>query len=582
MSMQRFELAPFIRLFRGHLKWMVPGTLCGLLAAASAVGLLALSGWFISAAAYAGLTAATAQMFNFFYPGIGVRFFAIGRTLARYAERIMCHDVTFRILQNLRSWFYCHLEPLAPSFLMRYRSGDILSRIVADIDALDNLYLRVISPSVIALIMSLSVVVFLWLFDPGISMVTSLFLLVAGVGVPLAALRFGRACGYELVQRNSDLRIRIVDGLQGLPELLVFGAHHRHLAAVKQSSRALLKSQLRMSQIRGMSLALMTLLSGLAVSTALYLAVIQVNRGGLDGAGMALVTLTVLASFDSVLSLPAAFQYLGHTREAGRRLLEIAHAKPPVIFQDRPVTHLRYSAVKFENVSFRYNQTAGWVLRDIDFQIHPGRRVALIGETGSGKSTLIHLMVRFSDPDAGCIRLGGKDVRDLAESDLRRSISVVTQQPHLFNATLRENLLIARPGAGDDELLEALDAVQLSSFVAALPDGLNTWIGEAGKLLSGGQARRVAVARAILHNAPLWVLDEPTEGLDPVSENKMMAAIKDQTADRTLLLITHRLGDLHWMDSIVMMNKGRVVDQGNHEELLKTNSQYSSLHMRIS
>ncbi len=493
----------------------------------------------------------------------------------------MSHDATFRILQSLRSWFYLHLEPLAPSLLMKFRSGDILNRIVADIDALDNLYLRVISPSVIALIMSLLVVAFLWLFDPVISMVTALFLLIAGFGVPLVTLRLGEACGHELAHRLSELRIRIIDGLQGMPELLVFGAHHRHLDAVKQSSRAFLKSQLRMSQIRGLSLALMTLLAGLAVLTALYLAITLLNRDALDGAGMALVALTVLASFEAVLPLPAAYQYLGHTREAGRRLLEIADSEPRVIFPIQPVSRLRQSGVKFENVSFRYNQKAGWAIRNVDFQIHPGRRVALIGETGSGKSTLIHLLVRFRDPAAGCIRLGGENIRNLGESDLRRNISVVTQQPHMFNATLRENLLMAHPAAGDDELRDALDAVQLLNFVSALPDGLDTWIGEAAKLLSGGQARRLAVARCILHNAPLWVLDEPTEGLDPITERKMMAAIKEQTADRTLLLITHRLVDLHWMDYIVMMDRGRVVARGTHEELLQINPQYSSLHMRI-
>ena len=233
------ELVPFIRLFRGHLKWMVLGTLSGLLAVASAVGLLALSGWFISAAAYAGLTAITAQLFNFFHPAIGVRVFAIGRTLARYVERIVSHDATFRILQSLRSWFYRHLEPLAPSRLMNFRSGDILNRIVADIDALDNLYLRVFSPSVIALTMSVLVVGFLWLFDPVISMVTALFLSMAGFWVPLMAMRLGEGCGHELAQHLSDLRIRIVEGLQGMPELLVFGAHHRHLDTVKQSSRSI-------------------------------------------------------------------------------------------------------------------------------------------------------------------------------------------------------------------------------------------------------------------------------------------------------------------------------------------------------
>jgi ATP-binding cassette subfamily C protein CydC len=576
------ELVPFIKQFRGHLKWMVLGTLSGLLAVASAVGLLALSGWFISAAAYAGLTAITAQLFNFFHPGIGVRIFAIGRTLARYVERIVSHDATFRILQSLRSWFYRHLEPLAPSRLMNFRSGDILNRIVADIDALDNLYLRVFSPSVIALTMSVMVVGFLWLFDPVISMVTALFLSMAGFWVPLMAMRLGEGCGHELAQHLSDLRIRVVEGLQGMPELLVFGAHNRHLDTVKQSSRALLKSQLRMSQILGLSQALMTLISGLAVLATLYLAVILVNRDVMDGPGMALVTLAVLASFEAVFPLPAAYQYLGRMREAGRRLLEIVDSKPEVIFPGRSVTRPRHFGLRFENVCFRYNQKAGWALRGVEFQVHPGRRVAVIGETGSGKSTLIHLLVRFRDPDAGCIQIGSVDVRNFGESDLRRHISVVTQQPHMFNATLRENLLMAQPGAGEDELLDALNFAQLLNFVSALPDGLDTWIGEAAKLLSGGQARRVAVARAMLHNGPLWVLDEPTEGLDPVTEERMMAAIKAQTAGRSLLLITHRLIDLHWMDYIVMLDKGRVVAQGTHEELLRGNTRYASMHRRIA
>ena len=337
-----------------------------------------------------------------------------------------------------------------------------------------------------------------------------------------------------------------------------------------------------MSQIRGLSLALITLFSGLAVLATLYLAVILVNRDALDGAGMALVTLAVLASFEAVLPLPAAYQYLGRTREAGRRLLEIVHSKPQVIFPDKSVTRPRHSGLRFENVCFQYNQKAGWTLRDIDFQIHSGRRVAVIGETGSGKSTLIHLLVRFRNPAAGCIRLGDVDIRDFSESDLRRHISVVAQQPHMFNATLRENLLMARPGAGDDELLDALNSAQLLNFVTALPDGLGTWIGESAKLLSGGQARRVAVARTILHNAPLWVLDEPTEGLDPVTEGRMMAAIKAQTADRSLLLMTHRLIDLHWMDYIVMLDKGRVVAQGTHADLLAGNKRYAALHQRIT
>ena len=576
------ELTFFVKLFRHQFKWMVLGTGFGLLATASAVGLLALAGWFISAAAYAGLTLATAQLFNFFYPGIGVRLFAISRTLARYTERIVSHDVTFRILQSLRSWFYLHLEPLAPARLMQFRSADILNRIVADIDALDNLYLRVLSPSLVALIMSFLVVVFLWLFDPIIALSTAIFLLIAGIGVPAVAGRLGGSIGQKLPHHLSNLRTRIVDTLQGLPELLVFGAAERHLESVKQSNQTLLKSQLHMSHIRGLSQAMITLVSGFAVLSALYLAINLVHRDSLGGANLALVTFAVLASFESILPLPPAYQYLGQTREAGRRLLEIVQTPPQVNFPDASIYLPRPISLTFEGVYFRYDEQAPWALNNVDIRISSSRRVAVIGETGSGKSTLIHLLVRFWNPAGGHIRLGNEDICNISEPDLRRHISVVSQQPHMFNATIKENLLIANPAAGDGELWAALEAAELLDFVKGLPDGLETWIGEAGQLVSGGQARRVAVARAMLHDAPLWVLDEPTEGLDTITAGKVMQAIKEQTTKRTLLLITHRLVDLNWMDHIVMLEQGRVTARGTHQELLANNGRYAQLHMRVT
>ena len=574
-------LALFIKLFGPHFKWMALGTGLSLLAMISVVGLLALSGWFISAAAYAGLTLATAQIFNFFHPSIGVRLFAIGRTLARYGERIVNHDATFRILQVLRSWFYIHLEPLAPSRLLMVRSGDILNRIVADIDALDNLYLRVLSPSVVAVVMSILVIIFLWLFDPHIALAVAIFLIIAGFGVPAVALYLGGSSGRKLTHHSADLRIRIVDALQGLPELLVFGAYRQQIDLVRQSSRALLKYQLRMNQIRGLSIALITVFSGLAVLWALYLAVNLLNRELLNGPALALVIFTVMASFEAILPLPLAYQYLGQTREAARRLLEIAESDPPVIFPEQSITQTRQFSITFEKVSFRYHEQGPWVLRDIDFHIPAGQRVAVIGETGSGKSTLIHLLARFWNPVSGCIRLGEDEIHKFSESDLRRLVSAVSQQPHMFNATIKENLLIANPVAGEDELWAALDAVELLNFVTDLPDGLETWIGEAGQLLSGGQARRIAVARAILHDAPLCVLDEPTEGLDTINASKIMHAIRSHTTKRTLLMITHRLVDLNWMDHIVMLEQGCVMARGTHQELLKNNERYAALHMKI-
>ena len=572
----------FIKLFGQHFKWMVLGTGLGLLALISVVGLLSLSGWFISAAAIAGLTTATAQLFNFFHPSIGVRFFAIGRTLARYAERIVTHDVTFRILQSLRSWFYIHLEPLAPARLMMLRSADVLNRIVADIDALDNLYLRIISPSVVAAIISILIVGFLGIFDPIIALTVAFFLVLAGLGVPALAWRLGRASGKDLTHHISDLRIHIVDTLQGMPELLVFGGHQRQMDSVGHSNQSLLKCQLRMSHIRGFSLALISLFTGLAVISTLCMVVNLVNREMLNGPTPALLLLAVMASFEAVLPLPLAYQYLGQTQEAGRRLLEIIDTEPEVVFTADPAPLHRQIKVTFENVCFRYNEQGPWVLQDVNFQLPAGRRLAVIGETGSGKSTLIHLLVRFWNAASGRIRLADDNIENFYEPDLRRLISTVSQQPHMFNATLKDNLLISSPDAGEDELWSALKAAQLHEFVNGLPDGLNTWIGEAGQLLSGGQAKRVAVARAVLHNGPLWVLDEPTEGLDPITATAMMQALKQHTLGKTLLLITHRLVDLHWMDHIVMLERGRIIGQGSHEELLGRNERYATLHRRIT
>jgi ATP-binding cassette subfamily C protein CydC len=465
---------------------------------------------------------------------------------------------------------------------MMFRSGDILNRIVADIDALDNLYLRVLSPSTVALITSLLVVAFLWIFDPFIALATGLYLAVAGLGVSAAALKLGESCGQQITHRTAELRVGIIDTLQGLAELLVFDDYHRHLESVANSSRALLKSQLRMSHIRGLSLALITLISGLAVLTALYLAVDLVMLDVLNGANLALITLAILASFEAVLPLPAAYQYLGRTREAGRRLLEIVDMEPPITYPDTAVTLCAQPGISLENISFRYSENAAWALKDVNLRISGGSRVAVIGETGSGKSTLVHLLVRFWNPVTGIIRLADEDIRNFSEAQLRRSISVVSQQPHMFNATLRDNLQIARKDAGDDALWAALESARLKGFVESLPRGLDTWVGEAGKLLSGGQARRVALARAMLHDAPLWVLDEPTEGLDTITEKKLMQTVERKTRDRTLLLITHRLVDLDWMDHIVMLEKGRIAAQGTHAELLEHNRQYAELHMRLT
>jgi len=573
-------LLPFVRMLFSHWRPVAAGTFMGLLTLVATVGLLALSGWFLSAAAHAGMVAATALSFNYFFPSIGVRIFAISRTLGRYADRILSHDATFRLLESLRVWFYRRLEPLAPARLMQYRSGDILSRIVSDIDALDNLYLRVLSPSVVAALMTLLVVAFLRRYDAVLAALALGGLLGAGLAGPVAAGLLGAATGRRLVRLNTALRTEIVEGIQGLAELLVFGRHEQWLAELESENRALLQAQRRMSHIAGISFAWITLIAGLTTTAALFRGAQLVNAGRLDGAALAMVALAVLASFDAVMALPAAYQYFGRTRAAARRLLEIVEAPSPVQFPDQSVARLRHYGVEFRDVYFQYRSEGPPALAEIRFAVESGQQVAVLGQTGCGKTTLAHLLVRFWNPLQGQILLGGADIRKLSESDLRRTVTLISQQAHLFNASIAENLRIARDGADEAALWDALAAVELADFVRALPHGLDTWIGEGGKMVSGGQARRLTVARALLRDAPVWILDEPTEGLDRGTERKMMATLRRLTAGRTVLLITHRLEDVERTDRILVLANGRLVEEGTPAALRQAGGHYAKMRAR--
>ena len=571
------NLIPFLLLFQPHYRRMGLGTFLGWLSVMASVGLLALSGWFISAAAFAGLSLGTAYLFNFFYPSIGVRLFAFTRTLSRYAERIVIHDATFRMLATLRLWFYRKIEPLAPARLMQYRSTDILNRIVTDIETLDNLYVRVLSPSITASLTTIAVVLFLSFFDVWIAGTTLLFLMISGIALPLATTRSGADMGRQLTLGTARIRMLAVEGIQGLSELMVFNAWNRQINALEKESEALIRIQGRMSHIQGLSMAATTLLTGLATLSCIYIGVHQVAHGLLDGANLALVGFAVLASFEALSPLPAAYQYLGQTKKAAERLLEIVHAPPFVIFPDISSAPMERFHIQFNSVDFHYGDSDPWVLEEFSLSIEQGRRVAIIGETGAGKSTLFHLLVRFWNPIKGRIQIGGHDLKTFSESDLRQTIGVVSQQTHLFQTTLRENLLMARPRADEVELNAALEKAQLLDWVKALPRGLDSWIGEAGSGLSGGQARRLCLARMFLQDAPIWVLDEPTEGLDKLTERKVMQALFQAARNHTLLVITHRTSDLEQFDDIILMEQGRIVDQGKHNALLRTSERYAAL-----
>jgi ATP-binding cassette subfamily C protein CydC len=575
------ELSPFLAVIPRHLARLALGTLAGLAAAAASVGLMSLSGWFISAAAAAGLAPATAYLFNFFMPSIGVRIFAILRTAARYAERIFAHDATFRILEGLRVWFYQRIEPLAPAGLWRFRSGDILNRIVADIEALDHLYLRALSPALVALLVSILVFFLLTAFDEWIAVTFWLLLVLAAAGVSAGTARAAEPSGRLIAARSAQLRSRAVVAVQGLAEIIVFGAAAQHLEGVRRSQSALIAGQRRMAHIRGLSAAAMHLLAGATVLAALYLGCGLVSAGRLAGPALALIALAVTAAFETAFALPAAYQFLGRTRAAGRRLLEVVETAPPVRFAESTPAAPALFDVAFDDVSFRYRPELPPALERVSLFIPQGRRIAVVGESGAGKSTLANLLMRFFDAQSGALRIGDADLRSLSEPDLRQTVVVLSQQSHLFSATVRENLLLAKPDADDAELRRALAAARLADFADRLPEGLETWVGEAGQLISAGQARRLTVARAILRDAPVWVLDEPTEGLDRITEAELVESLLEVTVGRTVLWITHRLVGMERLDAVVVMESGRVADQGTHAELLARNRRYAAWCARM-
>ncbi len=548
------DLHRLLALFAPYRGWMLAGIALALITLLANVGLLALSGWFIAAM---GLAGATGVSMNYFTPAAGIRGLAIARTGGRYLERLVTHEATFRLLAELRVWFYEHLEPLAPAALQAYRSGDLLSRIRGDIDTLDHFYLRILAPVVVALFGVLIFTGFLAWHSPRVALVTLILLLAAGVGLPLWVHRLAEPLGRRLVEQSAELRSSVIDGVQGLGELTVYGQNASQAQRIEVLSNGLIDAQLRLARLNGLSQAALGLGANLALWSALLLAIPLVTRGELPPPNLAMIALFTLASFEAVLPLPMAFQVLGETLAAARRLFAIVD-ETPTVHEPEGVSPIPQGFdLRFEQVHFGYRDEQP-VLSDLSLQIAAGERVAIVGESGAGKSTLLQLIVRFWAPQRGDIRLGGHELSAFRGEDLRRHIAVVSQHTHLFNTSIRANLRLADPEASDEALEMACRAAQVHDWIVTLPQGYDTFVGEAGTRVSGGQARRIAIARALLKDAPVLLLDEPTEGLDPVTEREVMTALDRLMRGRTVLLITHRGVGLEMMDRWLVLDEGRL------------------------
>jgi ATP-binding cassette, subfamily C, bacterial CydC len=552
----------FLRLagfLKPHIPRVMLAILLGVATVTSNVGLLATAAYVISASAL------VAFLGSLVIPIYLVRLFGVSRAGARYAERLISHNLTFKLLADIRTWFYTRLEPLAPARLLRHRTGDLLSRIVGDVEELQNVYLRIIAPVAVASVTSLLTFALLYSFGPPLAFVALGFLLAAGIGVPILVRNLAGGLGRRQLGLRGELNAGILDGVQGAQDLLAFGREHDHERNIATLNRRLGRMQGKMAFITGLQDALGDLLMNLAMTSVLVLAIPLVSGGEVRGVLLAFLALVVLGSFEAVQPLGTAFQFLGRSVGAAERIFEIVDAEPEVQDPATPLSIPRDHKLEFDKVGFRYKD--GFALEDVSFTLEPGKRIAIVGPSGAGKSTLVGLVLRFWNPKEGEISIGDCNVREYAQDDVRALIGVVSQDTHVFNDTLRANLLLARPEATEDDLRVVLAQAQLDELVERLPRGLESPLGEQGLKLSGGERQRLSVARALLKDAPLLVLDEPTANLDPATERELLDAVYRSAQDRATLVITHRLVRMQEMDEILVLERGRIVERGTHTEL---------------
>lgn len=568
-------LRRLLHLARPFVGWMSLAVLCGFLAVGSQMGLLGASAYIISAAA---LHPSIAELQVAI---VGVRFFGLSRGIFRYLERYLSHQVTFLILARLRVWIYQALEPLAPARLQTFRRGDLLARLQADIEVLENFYVRSLAPPATAALVSAATVLFLSAYHSVLGLTLLGLYLLGGGLLPLGVRWLSRGPAKRVVTRRAALQAELLTALQGLAEMWVFGQIARQRQKVEAASQALLQVQAQQAVLSAAQNATSSFLASFSLWMVLTLCIPQVEAGELAGVLLAPLCLIAWSSFEAILPLPLAGQYLESNLQAARRLFELVDAQPAVRDPAQPRSVQPPLTLEVKDLWFRYPPAAEldppleaqtWALQALSFRLVPGGRLALVGPSGAGKSTLVSLLLRFWDYSApsgrGEILLNGVELRQLVQDDVRRLIGVVSQRTELFSGTIADNLRLGRPSASQGELEWAARQAQLHDFIVSLPEGYRTWVGDEGMQLSGGQRQRLAIARLLLQEAPLWILDEPTAHLDPLTERELLRSLERLSVGRTTLWITHRLIGMEQMDEILVLDGGRVVQRGRHAELL--------------
>jgi ATP-binding cassette, subfamily C, bacterial CydC len=507
---------------------------------------------------------------------VGVRFLGLSRGIFRYFERLVSHSVNFRLLAELRVWFYRRIEPIAPAGLINQRSGDLLSRAVSDIETLENFYVRAVGPLITAVCVTLGMSLFTGYFHPVLGWMLAGGMILAGFVLPGITFWMSRSPASWWVTQRGETRSFLVESLQGMADLISFGQMAEREKQLAFQNEIQAKSERKLALVSSFSTGMGLLIVNLTMAAILFVGTDLVRSGSLNGINLAVVCLMALASFEVAGPLQNAFRQMEKSIEAGRRLFNIPgepiRQTPLKLMSPQP----NNEGIRLVDLSFSYDDQTQ-VLNSINLSLVPGKKVGMAGASGAGKTTLVNLLLRFWDAPDGTYLLDGQDVKGLDKNDVCSRFSVVSQNTYLFSTSIRQNLLLAKRDCQDEELLHVLELVGLGPWLRNLKDGLDSWIGENGLHLSGGERQRLSAARALLKNAPYLILDEPGSHLDPLGEDRLLEFLLASSPDRGLLLITHHLDSLAKMDEIIYLEDGAVIERGVFEELLASGGKFARL-----
>jgi ATP-binding cassette subfamily C protein CydC len=550
--------------------WMLLAALIGFLTVGSGIGLMMTSSYLIAKAAL------QTPIYQLQVAIVGVRFFGISRGVFRYLERYISHNVTFKLLAKFRVWFFTALVPIVPSKTIDLTSGDLLTRSIEDVESIEHIFVRVISPPFIFVATAILMFALLNIFSITYAILFIILFTGSAFAIPYLTFLLSNKLGKKMVLLKSQLKEFTVDSLQGISELIFYGQKDSWENEFNKIQDQLIKAEYRMNNIKSLHESLTGLAMNLTVAMMLLIAIPDVVTGALNGVYLSVISIGIMAAFESVAQIPQAFQYLSKSTEAGKRLFDIVDTH-----KNEDEINLTESAItdynlRLENISFSYD-TDNNALSNISFRINEGERVAIVGASGAGKSTLVNILTKLWDYNTGNIFIGNENYKVLSSTNIRNIISVVPQKVQLFTGTVKENLLIAKDGVTDSELMRVLSEVGLDSLINSMPDKLNTNIGELGQKLSGGESKRLTIARALLRNSPIIIFDEVTSHVDNLTEKKILQTIKELPATKSVIFITHRLNQMDLFDNIIVLSNGRVVESGTHTELLAKGNFYKKL-----